>query len=338
MIRSKELLAAIALVAAASTPGWATSDVEPVTKVADVNYLPNTGNELLELIQNCESDACMSYVWGVVGGAHVYSIMANNPSPFCATGDVDEKDLLEAISATIQSTPMLHESHPALSVMTAFGRYWPCMTSEEISDIQSTNLVALNPEAVENLIQNDSHALILGDPDAPYEKSMLVFHDPNCNHCRRFRDETDKLVELGWKITIFPVATSVEESAGYGAVEIALRDIAPKAVEALHASSPENLADITLAMKIAQDEGVATKDILTAIAKSGAYQAVEANTEAFFAFGAQGTPSFIIGHSMYSGFMTAAAIEDLAIEIANAEAEADEVVDEPQQSTQKADQ
>jgi len=318
MLKSNILLAAATVASLTAIPAMG-QELEP-----KLNYFPQTGAELLPLLKECEDDSCMSFVQGVMDGALVYSAIVKNPSPFCATGDVDEAEIRDAIVNTIETTPVLAESNPALSVIVAFGRYWPCMSAEDIADIQSNNLIALDPDDVTNLIESDNHALIMGDLSAPYEKTIMVFHDPNCNHCRRFRSETDKLSKAGWKIVIYPVATTSEESAGYGAVEIALRNIDPAVVETLHATDAESLADITLAMKIAQEQGVDTKELLTQIAKSGAYQSVEANTEAFFTFGAKGTPAFIIGHSLYSGFMTAAAIEDLGTEISNAEAEADE--------------
>ena len=65
-------------------------------------------------------------------------------------------------------------------------------------------------------------------------------------------------------------------------------------------------------MKIAEQAGVPTKDILTAIAGSGDYEAVQANTRTFFELGAKGTQAWILGNSLYSGGLSADAIESLA--------------------------
>lgn len=306
------LAAATAATLSAPLPLFA-QDAAPVeTAASGPNYFPNSSTELLELVKDCDTEACMSYVSGAIGGIAVYALIAEKPSPFCTRGDVDKDDIREAIINTIESTPALEDQHPTVAILAAFGRYWPCMSQEEIETLQSTALTSLESSFVADLVNSDQHALILGNPDAAPERTIIVFHDQNCSHCRRFRNETDALAGRGWKVMIYPVATSSDESAGYGAVEIALRDLHPKAAEALYRNDPASLADITLAMKIAEGEGVATKDILTAIAKGGAYEAVESNTRAFFDAGAKGTPSWIIGTSLYSGFLTADAIQEIA--------------------------
>ena len=71
------------------------------------------------------------------------------------------------------------------------------------------------------------------------------------------------------------------------------------------------MADITLANQLAEDAGMSSRDILTAIAKSGAYAVIEENTRRFFEMGAEGTPSWIVGSNLYGGFLTADGIETL---------------------------
>lgn len=308
MFSIRRIAGAAAIAAALAMAPAAQAQTQTTTTP---NYLPETGQQLLDLIKTCEDDSCMSYVSGAIGGIAVYALLAENPSPFCARGEVSKNDIREAIVNTIQTTEMLREQHPTVAILTAFGRYWPCMTREEIEALQSTALLPVDSDKVAALASSGQHALILGDETAPENRTILVFHDPNCSHCRRFRAETTELANRGWKVMIFPVATSSEESAGYGAVQVALRDSHPAAAEALYLNDPDSVADITLAMKVAENEGAATKDILTAIARSGAYQSVESNTQAFFDFGAQGTPAWIIGGSLYSGYLTANAIEDL---------------------------
>jgi len=274
-------------------------------------YFPENSRELLELIDGCEDDSCMSYVSGAIGGIAIYAMISEKPSPFCTRGEVGKNDIRDAIVDTIKSTDALLDQHPSVSILTAFSRYWPCMTAEEIEALQSTALMPVDPQAVETLRTSDQHAIVFGDLDAPMSQTLLVFYDPNCAHCRRFRSVTDELAQSGWKIQVYPVATSSEESAGYGAVEIALRDTHPQAAEALYRHDPDGIADITLAMKIAESEGVPTRDILTAIARSGAYKAVENNTQTFFEMDAKGTPSWIIGASLYSGYLGADAIKEI---------------------------
>lgn len=289
-----------------ATPAFAQEGTD-----ADKVYFPETSQELLQLIEGCEEDSCMSYVSGAIGGIAIYAMIAEKPSPFCTRGEVGKNDIRDAIVDTIKSTDALRDQHPSVSILTAFSRYWPCMTAEEIEALQSTALMPVDPEAVDALRESGQHAIVLGDMDAPMSQTLMVFHDPNCGHCRRFRAVTDELAESGWKVMVYPVATASEESAGYGAVEVALRDTHPEAAEALYRNDPDGIADITLAMKVAESEGVPTRDILTAIARSGAYDAVESNTRSFFEMEAKGTPSWIIGASLYSGYLNADAIKEI---------------------------
>lgn len=287
---------------------------------AGPNYFPNTSQELVELIEGCEDDSCMSYVSGVIGGVAIYAMIAEKPSPFCTRGEVGKEDIRDAIIDTVQSTEALEDQHPAVAVLSAFGRYWPCLTQEEVDALQSTALTPVAPELIDELRASEDNALIFGDLSAPLHKTITVFHDPNCPHCRRFRSQTAELASRGWKVVVLPVATSSEESAGYGAVEIALRESHPEAAEALYLNDPDKIADITLAMKVAEAQGVPTRDILTSIARAGAYSAIEANTRAFFEAGAQGTPAWIIGESLYSGYLNADAIEEIGQSFAGEDA------------------
>lgn len=280
-------------------------------------YNPETANDLLELIKDCEDDSCMSYVSGTIGGIAVYSILLESALPFCTSNDVETSDIRDAIVSTIETTPELQGEHPTFAILTAFGRYWPCPTSA--TAFQATSMEPLLQSQVDTIIGSGGHALFMGNPEADINKTILVFHDVNCIHCQKFRDETIILADRGWNVMVFPVATIAEDSAGYGAVEIALRDLAPDVVRTLHEHNPTGVADITLATDLAEDAGLSSRDILTAIAKSGAYGAIENNTRTFFDIGAEGTPSWIVGTNLYSGFLTADGIETL---IASVESQA----------------
>jgi protein-disulfide isomerase len=307
MLKTRSVVRAIAATITMALALPATAQSESATQ----NYFPNSSAELLDLIKDCEDESCMSYVSGTIGGIAVYAMIAEKPSPFCTRGEIGKNDIRDAIVDTIESTDALRDQHPAVSILTAFSRYWPCLTKEEVDALQSTALVPVDDDLLEELVTSDQHAIVLGDANAPVNRTIRVFHDPNCTHCRRFRAVTQELADNGWKVIVYPVATTAEESAGYGAVEIALRDIHPAAAEALYRNDPQGLADITLAMKVAETEGVPTKDILTAIARAGAYTSVENNTRLFFEMEAQGTPSWIIGSSLYSGYLNADAISDI---------------------------
>jgi protein-disulfide isomerase len=235
---------------------------------------------------------------------------------------VAEDQIRDAIVQTIENTPQLLDQHPAVSILTAFSRYWPCITQDEMDSLQSISMTPVDSSAAADLMASGNHSIVLGDENAPASKTIMVFHDPNCPHCKRFRDETDSLVQRGWKVIIFPVATSSEESAGYGAVEIALRDSHPEAAKALYRNNAEGVSDISMAMKIAEQNGVSNNHILTSIARGRAYQGVEANTQTFFDIGAKGTPSWIVGLSLYSGYLTADSISELTADFEDEAAEA----------------
>lgn len=277
-----------------------------------VSYLPDTGSQLLALVKGCANETCMSYVYGVIQGTSVYANLADKPSPFCATSEVGAADIQDAIVNTIQSTPQLADAPAAVSVLAAFSRYWPCVSEDEIAQLSSDQLLPADPQMVKDLLGSGHHALDLGNKAAPANKTIIVFHDANCTHCRRFRGETATLIDRGWRVIVYPVAVASEESTGYSAVELALRDKAPEITRQLYLEDPKSVADIQLAMKIAERMGVPTKDVLEAVAASGAYEAVKSNSEAFFKFGAKGTPAWIVGGSLYSGYLGADAIEDLA--------------------------
>lgn len=280
-----------------------------IGETTEPNYFPTTSEDLLGLIGTCETDDCMSYVSGIIGGISVYAIIAEKPSPFCTRGTVTTENVRDAIISTVETTPALREQHPAVAVLTAFARHWPCVSAEDMKTFQSTPVDLISQTQIDALVAADGRSIVYGDLTADADKTLRVFHDPNCLHCRRFRDELGVLADRGWKIEVYPVATTTEDSAGYGAVEIALRDLAPDAVRLLHEHNPEGVADITLATRLAEEAGVGSRELLTAIAKSGAYTAIEGNTQAFFDMGAEGTPSWIVGNHLFSGFLTADGIE-----------------------------
>jgi protein-disulfide isomerase len=181
------------------------------------------------------------------------------------------------------------------------------MTDEDMQNFQSMTTLPVDPEIATAIETSDQHMLRYGPEDAPASRRMSVFHDPNCEACQRFQSETLVLSEDGWRISVYPVANTSEESAGYGAVALALRDISPDAVETLYAAMPET-ADFETAMGLAIEAGVSTNDVLKAIATTGAYEAVEDNTRTLAELGAEGTPAWIVGTSLYTGFLSAPAV------------------------------
>ena len=306
---TKRLTTAVMIALSLAAGPAVTQEATPAAaETPSIQYLPQTSGELLDLIRDCDDDICMSYVSGAIGGIAIYAILADRASPFCSQDAIDTVEIRDAIVRTIETTPELLDQHPALSILTAFGRTWPCTT---VSTLPGTEIKPLEQTQVDALLASNGHSLVEGNTDAEANRTILVFHDPNCVHCRRFTSETDALIARGWKVITYPVATTTEDSAGYGAVQIALRDISAEAVQAIHDHDPEGVADIALASEIAEQAGMSSRDILTAIARAGAYETIEANTASFFALGATGTPSWIVGTNLYGGYLTAEAIEKI---------------------------
>lgn len=273
-------------------------------------YLPETTPELRALLENCDSEACMSYVSGAVGGIAVYAILAENPTPFCTGGSVPTEEIRDAIIDTIDSVPALRDQHPAVSILTAFGRYWPCMTKEDITDLQAAAAVEVDPDKVAALHESEGHILDFGAPDADRARTITVFHDPNCGECRRFRATTAELAETGWRVVVYPVASVSEDSAGYGAIQLALRDLAPDVARSLYEDLPEGTADFAAATTTAQSEGVDLNAMLRAVATTDAYARVEQNTQALLDLGGAGTPAWIVGDRLFEGYLSSTAVEN----------------------------
>ena len=306
MMLTKITAAGLALVVTAATAVTAQQGQTP----PEPNYIPQDSGQLLDLIEDCDDDSCMSYVAGAIGGMTLYSVAVDRAAPYCAPENIQIEEIRDAVASTISSTPALEDQHPAFSILAAFSQHWPCEAQRVAAALRSVDHAPIDPGTLAAAMEIMTSSLVLGPADA--DRSISVFHDPNCAHCLRFSDELDLLAEDGWRVTVYPVATTHEDSAGYGAVEIALKDISAEAVRALHDYRPEGIADIAVATDLARDAGVSDRDVLTAIARSGAYQSIEDNTRAFFSLGAEGTPSWILGDTLYSGVLEAVDIQAIA--------------------------
>lgn len=59
---------------------------------------------------------------------------------------------------------------------------------------------------------DDYYHILMGDKNAPPEKQLSVFVDPNCVHCQSLEPELMFLASNGWRITQYPVAVINDES------------------------------------------------------------------------------------------------------------------------------
>lgn len=284
--------------------------VEGAAGAEERPYMPTSTAELRTLLEGCESADCMSYVSGAVSGIAVYAILAENPTPFCTGGSVPTAEIRDAIIETIDTVPELSNQHPALAILTAFGRYWPCMTRQDVVDLQASSATLVAAEDVAALAASGGHMLDFGAPDAEAARTIHVFHDPNCSECRRFRSVTDELAETGWRVKVYPVSSVSEDSAGYGAIQLALRDIDPAVTRTLYDTLPDGPADFAAGTTAAQNEGVDLNTLLRSVSTSDAYERVEQNTRTMLEMGAEGTPAWIVGTRLFEGYLSAPAIEN----------------------------
>lgn len=306
--RSKIVSALIAATAAVFSAGGAPAQQTPAPSP---NYMPNSSDELRTLITGCEDPSCMSYVYGVISGASLVSALADRPSPFCAPEIVTGTDIRDAIIATIDGTPQLQTLPAAFSILSTFAKNWPCLTPDDLAEIQDNGLKPVDPDILDALIADGGLGFSYGDP-AETTKKLIVFHEQNCQYCRRFTAEAQTLAAAGWRIEFYPVAVVSEESGGYGSVEIALAQSNPEAARMLHeADNQSGVYNIESALRIAQRAGVATTTILDNVSKMDAAARLKKNTEIFYALGAEGTPAMILGYNLYSGFIGSKAIQDI---------------------------
>ena len=295
----------------------ASSELLDAIKSSFVNPIPTTSRELKQLLQSCDDDTCMSYVYGSIGGIAVYALLAEKPSPFCAKHKLQPNEIKKAILDTIDKNPAVNNLHPAIAILTAYANTWPC-TDQIASSSKTTNqeqivsdLKPVSPEQIDLLKKTGTPSLILGPQDAPDHKQLIVFSDPNCPHCHAFSKETDILAKAGWKITFYPVAVISKDSIGYSAVALALQKDHPDVADAINTAPAQNPSDIDAAMKIAENMGLSSKEITTALGASSAFANIDTNTKLFFDLGAKGTPTWILMNSLNSGFVPANEISTL---------------------------
>ena len=283
----------------------------------EATFLPKTGAGLVALIDGCDSPECFSYISGVINGITVYSYLIENPSPFCAGPEVRSNEIRDAVVGVVRDTPRLGRAAAPAAILTAFSRNWPCNTSsaEAVANdldgaeaqedlITYTDLDQVDMDQLLDFISRKSFSLSLGSEDAPLEKTLHVFLDPNCEYCSILADELDDLVAQGWRAMIYPISNISEESKGYAALQLAIRDSSSGAPEALFRHRAEN-KDISAAMEVAQQAGMPMPEVLQMLAMNSPYQVLEANNQAYEAFGATQAPTWILGDRIVSGITDA---------------------------------
>ncbi|SFQ17294.1 Protein-disulfide isomerase [Tranquillimonas alkanivorans] len=296
------------------TSAGTSPSVQAATETAQVdeaNYMPQTGEDLADLLRGCTGTECLAYTSGVISGIAAFARLAEVDSPFCATGQLDAFDLSRIVDQSLESTPGLADYPAPYLLLTAFAQSYPCDASPE--DFDEAALSPVDQEIVEALVEDDRTMVVYGDPEAPEARTIRVFHDPNCSHCATFRPELAELAAMGsWKIEIYPVSVVAEDSAGFAAVALALKTDYPELAMSLYRDTPAGRADMAYAVRRAEEAGIGQTELFGLVTRASGYEAVKRNTELFLKTGAKGTPSFIIGQTLHTGGLSAAAIQKLA--------------------------
>lgn len=330
--------AAFALMLMAGAPVMAddTGAAKPSIKEEQGSrpYLPANGKELTELLKGCSDESCFSYLSGAINGIGVYSYLSGKPSPFCSPQQIDKSTVRDAILETTQGNDTLLKSPPAVAILATFSSKWPCPDTAAAGGNPDAQTHAANEGAQENdmmqisdtdpapvakltqFLAGNISGYTFGDPNAPVNKHLIVLSDPNCPHCQRFKPELEQLAGQGWKISVYPVAVVAKASKGFAAVQITAQAAgSEKAAKALFDHENNGSDDISEALKIAEQAGLAQSDILESLASGKAYGAVEKNTRFFADIGGKGTPLWFLDGRMHAGFTSATDLTQLSTEL-----------------------
>lgn len=274
------------------------------------DFMPETGKDLSSLLKNCTSSECLAYTSGAISGISAFANLIEVASPFCATGKVDAVELSRIVDQALETRPQLSDYPAPYLLLTAFTQSYPCQ--EEVSEADPAALSSVDDAVLAEMIEAQGTMVVYGNPEAAESRTIRVFHDPNCSHCAAFRGTLAKLAADGdWKVEIYPVAVVSEDSAGFAAVAIALKESHPDLVEELYRDVQPGQADMAEAMRRAEAAGISQAELFALVTKASGYGAVEKNTEFFVRMGAKGTPSFIVGQTLHNGALSATAIKGL---------------------------
>lgn len=306
--------------AGTTTPGMAQAT--PAGGLDDPRWYPGNGQQLADLLRSCTDATCMSYVAGAIGGLSTRAHIFGEDHPFCAGDDVRVADIRDAIVAVVDGDPEIQKAPPSFAILAAFSATWPCAdrmaapspqaSADAPLSIPIEAMTALEPGAGQELIANTPLGFDKGEPGAAALNTLTVFHDPNCIHCAGFREQTDALVQAGWRVHVVPVGIVSGDSQGYAALMAAFAQTRPDAVEALYRGAEVGKATVANGLAILAQQGITAPDALAAVSTTKAYEAITAHNEQMFALGGKGTPSWVLGDYLATGGMDAASIQDLA--------------------------
>lgn len=284
----------------------------------DSKWYPRTGQDLLNLLDGCQDASCMSFVSGAISGLSTREFIFGRENPFCTSETIEVQDIKDALEVVIGNDKNLQEQPVTFGILATFAATWPCdetqeqVIEDEINTLDIENFKEQDSGTLKNILEHQPAALEFGDPNAPIMKTLVVFHDPNCQYCHAFKSETALLAKEGWRIVIMPISFLGEESDGYSAVMYSLSKEHPEAVKNLYEQSVPGEATVETALRIASQSGVSATEIFSLLNATDAYKTVQNNNDLMDIMNLQGTPSWLLSDFGYTGFTTAKSISDVA--------------------------
>ncbi|MCY1707677.1 DsbA family protein [Pannonibacter sp. SL95] len=153
------------------------------------------------------------------------------------------------------------------------------------------------------ILFNSTRQVVLGNPKG--DVTLVEFFDYNCGYCKRAMSDMERLIEEDPNLRVvlkeFPVL-------GQGSIEaaqvaIAVNTVAPDKYGAFHSALMSNRgkADRAIALEMAKDAGVPSKDIEAAIRSDEVLATLEEVYGLANQLGLSGTPAYVIGNEVIPG-------------------------------------
>lgn len=300
----------------------------------DARWYPATGEDLLMLIEDCEEASCMSYVSGAMAGMATHDFLFGKDHPFCPTVNVAAQDIKDAIITVLKDDEVSRAQPAPFAIIAALAATWPCenddlpLTASEIdrpssqenpsddsideSAFSLDSMNSLDAGTLDSVISQYPGALVFGLMGAPLEQTLVVFHDPNCEHCATFKEQTKELVANNWQVIVIPVGIMGEESMGYASLMHVYGQTMPDAAKDLYEKAVVGDATVSAALEILKEHDISAADALSLISQNKGYEMAQSASETIFKLGAQGTPAWMLGDRIMTGGVSAADIMNAA--------------------------